>query len=104
MNTITTIKKRTKLKVRRRKLPKKVVSIRLDPKIHQQVDQLAKADKRSFSQFVELVLERYLRSAQQTDSPLLEQALTNTQHGFWSQIDAYEAAANLQTLLKERQV
>lgn len=102
MSTITPVKKKTKPKVRRRKLPKKVVSIRLDPTIHQQADQLAKADKRSFSQFVELVLERYLRSAQQIDSSLLGQAFTNTQHGFWSQIDAYEAAANLQTMSKER--
>jgi hypothetical protein len=60
----TTSKKRTKLKVKRRKLPKKVVSIRLDPEIHQQADQLAKADKRSFSQYVELALEQYMKEQQ----------------------------------------
>ena len=101
MNTITEATPKTKTRVSR-KPRKKLVSIRLDPAIHQQADQRAKADKRSFSQFVELVLERYLRATQQETSTLVEQAFANTQHGFWSQLDAYEAAANLQTLVKAR--
>lgn len=44
--------------------PRKKVSIRLDPAIHQQADQLARADKRSFSQFVELALEQYMQEQQ----------------------------------------
>ena len=90
-------------KARPRKKPrKKQVSIRLDPAIHEQAEQLAKADKRSFSQFVELVLEHYLKAAQHKSSLPGEQNFTATQHGFWSQFDAYEAAANLQTLLEEQ--
>lgn len=80
---------------------RKAVSIRLDPTIHEQVEQLARADKRSFSQFVELILERYLRSTPLETEVSLGQAFTNTQHGFWSQFNAYEAAANLQNMLKE---
>ena len=40
---------------------KKQVSIRLDPAIHEQAEQLAKAEKRSFSQYVELALEQYMK-------------------------------------------
>ena len=82
---------------------KKSVHIRLDPIIHRKADQLAKADKRSFSQFVEAALEQYLSTTQHEADPLAEQAFATTEHGFWSQIDAYEAAANLQTMLPERQ-
>ena len=56
MSTITKATPKTK--------PHKKVSIRLDPAIHQQADQLARADKRSFSQFVELALEQYMQEQQ----------------------------------------
>ena len=87
----------------RKKLRKDRVSIRLNPIIREQAEQLARADKRSFSQFVEIVLERYLQAIHHENNPLLQQAFGATQHGFWSQFDAYEAAANLQTLLQEQQ-
>ncbi len=99
MKTITKAKSTVGVKPR-----KKSVHIRLDPAIHQKADQLARADKRSFSQFVEVVLERYLSATQHEADTLAKEAFTVTEHGFWSQIDAYEAAANLQTMLPERQL
>jgi len=65
MNPIINTTKKTKPKVKRRKLPKKLVSIRIDQTIHQQADQLAKADKRSFSQYVEMVLEQHIKEQQE---------------------------------------
>ncbi|GAK53471.1 hypothetical protein U14_04736 [Candidatus Moduliflexus flocculans] len=101
MKTITKTKAKPQAGV---KLRKKLVHIRLDPAIHQKADQLARADKRSFSQFVEVVLERYLSATQNDADTLAKEAFTATEHGFWSQIDAYEAAVNLQTMLPERQL
>lgn len=57
MSTITKATPKTKPR-------KKSVNIRLDPAIHQQAHQLAKADKRSFSQYVELALEQYMQEQQ----------------------------------------
>lgn len=93
---ITTAKPRAKRRKDR-------VSIRLDPAIREQAEQLARADKRSFSQFVEIVLEHYLQTLHPENNSPGHQAFSAIQHGFWSQFDAYEAAANLQTLLQEQQ-
>lgn len=110
---------KTKGTTRKRKTPRVKVSLRLDPEIHQRVSQIAEADKRSFSQVVELILSRYLtrdsqKSVSDQDLPgqsgtalsehsLLEQLARTGPHGTWSQYDAYEAAATLQTLLDEHQ-
>lgn len=92
--TITKIKSRTKLR-------KKRVSIRLNPDIHQQAEQLAKADKRSFSQFVEFVLEQYVQKQQtQEQQELAKYFKPGDVHGLWSQYGAFEAAEQLQALLK----
>ena len=88
----------------RSKSRKKSVHIRRDPAIHQKADQLARADKRSFSQFVEAALERYLSTTHHEADTFASEAFPATEHGFWNQIDVYEAAANLQTMLPERQL
>ncbi len=104
---------------RTRKTPRIKVSLRLDPEIHERVSQIAEADKRSFSQVVELILSRYLNRGDQKSSSdqeipgqgdlalgehsLLEQLTQTGPHGIWSQYDAYEAAAILQSLLEEHQ-
>ena len=61
MDTLTKTKaaKRT-----RKKPPKKATSIRLDAAIYERASQLAEADKRSFSQYVELALEQYMQKQQ----------------------------------------
>ena len=110
---------KTTVTSRKRKTPRVKVSLRLDPEIHERVSQIAEADKRSFSQVVELILARYLnRRGQKSTSDqessgqrdmalgehsLLEQLTQTGPHGTWSQYDAYEAAATLQTLLDEHQ-
>jgi hypothetical protein len=104
---------------RKRKTPRVKVSLRLDPEIHERVSQIAEADKRSFSQVVELILARYLnRGGQKSTSDqeipgqhdmalgepsLLEQLTQTGPHGTWSQYDAYEAAATLHALVDEHQ-
>jgi hypothetical protein len=110
---------KTSVTSHKRKTPRIKVSLRLDPEIHEQVRQIAEADKRSFSQVVELILSRYLnRGGQKSTSDqensgqrdivlgehsLLEQLTQTGPHGTWSQYDAYEAAATLKTLLDEHQ-
>jgi len=110
---------KTKVTKHKRKTPRVKVSLRLDPEIHQRVSQIAEADKRSFSQVVELILSRYLtrdgpKSISDQDlsdqsetalseHSLLEQLARTGPHGTWSQYDAYEAAATLQALLDEHQ-
>jgi hypothetical protein len=108
MNTITTIKKSTKLKIKRRKLPKKVVSIRLDPTIHQRADQFANEDKRSFSQYVELVLEQHIkereRKEQQTikeQQELAKYFQPGATYPVFTPYDTGNAAAQLQTFLEQ---
>lgn len=87
----------------RKKTPKRATSISIDADVYEQASQRADSQKRSFSQFVELVLEQYLRSSPKEPKTPLTQAFPDTQHGFWSQYDAYEAAANLQNMPGEPQ-
>jgi predicted transcriptional regulator len=99
---------KTLLPPKPRKTRKKLVSIRLDPEIQEQVDELAKADKRSFSQFVELVLEKYVQEQRIKAQEMLkmQQELTHyfppsEKHGIWSVYDEFKAAEQLQTLLNK---
>ena len=105
MKTITEAKTRAKTAPR-----KKSVRIRLDPAIHQQAEQFAKAEKRTLSQYVQFVLEQYLmdqsRHEQQTSSEHQELAAHIQQgetHGVWSAYDEFKAAEQLQALLKNVQ-
>ena len=95
MKTITHTKAKPKAGIKPRK---KSVHIRLDPAIHQKADQLARADKRSFSQFVEAALERYLSITQHEADTFASEAFPTTEHGFWSVYDEFEAAAQLQAM------
>lgn len=108
-------------------IKKTMVSLRLAQDIQAQIRQLAKAERCSFSQFVELILEAYLADHQidtrntvlfegrmreadgisvrdevQTDTTLMAIFPPEFQHEVWSPTEAYEAAAALQTLLQER--
>ena len=101
------------------KTPRIKVSVRLDSNIHKRITQIAEADKRSFSQVIELILSRYLgeggqkaalahKSGERDDRSLNEHSLLTQlaqagPHGSWSQHDAYDAAASLQALLDEHQ-
>ncbi len=85
----------------RMKLRKKRVSIRLNPDIHQQAEQLAKVNKRSFSQFVEFVLEQYMKKQQpQEQQELAKYFKPGDVHGLWSVYDEFKAAEQLQALLE----
>jgi hypothetical protein len=96
----TVIETTPKAKTRRKIKPhKKLISIRLDPVIHQQADQRAKADKRSFSQYVELVLEHHLKEQQE----LARHVHPGDVQGVWSAYDEFKAAEQLQALLKSTQ-
>ena len=97
MNTLGKIRKKPKPKIKRRKLPKKLVSIRIDQTIHQQAEQLAKADKRSFSQYVEMVLEQHLKEQQE----LARYFLPGATYPVFTPYDTGNAAAQLQTFLEQ---
>ncbi|GAK60592.1 hypothetical protein U27_00489 [Candidatus Vecturithrix granuli] len=89
------------------KLRKKRVSIRLNPDIHQQAEQLARADKRSFLQFVELALERYLQAIQHENSTLDQQVVAKylqigAIYPIFTPYGAEAAAEKLSELLKRR--
>lgn len=76
------------------------MSLRIKPEIKSRIEILAKQENRSLSQYIETVLEKHVASEER----LLEQYFpSGGQHGFWSQTDAFEAAANLQKLLEEQQ-
>lgn len=65
MNTSTKPKAVSKATKRAgKKVRKEVTSIRLDPDIHERAKRLAEAEKRSFSQYVELALEKYMQEQQ----------------------------------------
>lgn len=95
---MSTTTAKTKPRAKRRK---DRVSIRLDPVIREQTEQLAKADKRSFSQFVELVLEQYVQKQQtQEQQELAKYFKPGDVHGLWSVYDEFKAAEQLQALLE----
>jgi predicted DNA-binding protein len=100
MNPTINTTKKTKRKVKRRKLPKKLVSIRIDQTIHQQADQLAKADKRSFSQYVEMVLEQHIKE-QQTLTKYFKPGVV---YPVFTPYGEEAAAEKLTELLKRRSV
>lgn len=65
MDTLTKPKSTPKGTKRSGKRPRKrATSIRLDPAIYERATQLAEAEKRSFSQYVELALEQYMQEQQ----------------------------------------
>jgi hypothetical protein len=97
MNPLINTTKKTNRKVKRRKLPKKLVSIRIDQTIHQQAEQLAKADKRSFSQYVEMVLEQHLKEQQE----LARYFQPGATYPVFTPYDPGNAAAQLQTFLEQ---
>ena len=85
---------------------KKSVHIRLDPAIHQKADQLAKAGKRTLSQYVQFILEQHVQG--QIHQPqhvnderqeLLAHIESGETHGIWSVYDEFEAAEQLQAVL-----
>lgn len=76
------------------------ISLRIKPEIKARIEMLAKQENRSLSQYIETVLEKHVTSE---DDLLTQYFPPGAQHGFWSQTDAFEAAANLQKLLEEQQ-
>ncbi len=106
MDTITEAKSKAKARVRI-KPRKKLVSIRLDPIIQQRADELANADKRSFSQYVELVLEQHIKEHDLKEQQTIKEQQELARHfkpgdvqGVWSAYDEFKAAEQLQVLLK----
>lgn len=76
------------------------ISFRTKPDLKVRLEKLARQDNRSLSQYIETVLERHVAA----EEHLLSQYFpSGVQHGFWSQTDAFEAAANLQELLQKHQ-
>lgn len=72
MDTMT--KATPQAKTRRRTKPRKeVVSIRLDPAIRQRADQLATEDKRSFSQYIELLLEQHIQEHERQEQQKIKE-------------------------------
>lgn len=95
-----------------RKPPKKQTSIRIDADIYAETAKLAEADKRSFSQYVELVLEQYLarvkhlehqadeRGHVPADMPTVADFINpGDVHGVWSAYNEHKAAEQMQALL-----
>ena len=99
MKTITEAKTRAKTAPR-----KKSVRIRLDPAIHQQAEQFAKAEKRTLSQYVQFALEQYLKAQSRNEhQELAAHIQPGETHGVWSAYDEFKAAEQLQALLKNAQ-
>lgn len=82
----------------RKKLRKDRVSIRLNPIIREQAEQLARADKRSFSQYVELALEQYMKE-QQSIAKYFQPGVT---YPIFTPYGAEAAAEKLNELLKKQ--
>ncbi len=77
---------------------KEVICIRLDPAIHARAKQLAEAEKRNFSQYVELALEQYMRQQQ----ALAQYVKPGASYPVFTPHGQEAAAAKLTELLKGR--
>lgn len=107
MNTITEATPKTKRRVRI-KPRKKIVSIRLDPSIHQRADQFASEDKRSFSQYVELLLEEHIKDREhkkeqriKEQEELAKYFQPGATYPVFTPYDTGNAAAQLQAFLEQ---
>lgn len=101
MKTIAKAKPKAGIKPR-----KKSVHIRLDSDVHRKANQLAKADKRTLSQYVQFILEQHvqgqihqLQQVNDERQELLTHIESGEAHGIWSVYDEFEAAEQLQAVL-----
>ena len=100
MKTITHTKAKP---TARNKSRKKSVHIRLDSDVHRKANQLAKADKRTLSQYVQFILEQHVQGQSQHVNNERQELLAHIEsgetHGIWSVYDEFEAAEQLQAVL-----
>lgn len=95
MKTVT--KTKTKAKAGATTAPrKKSVHIRLDPAIHQQIHQLAEAEQRNLSQFIERLLKRHI----QEQNALAKYFQPGVTYPIFTPYGAEAAAAKLTELLE----
>jgi hypothetical protein len=84
--------------VKRHKPPKRQTSIRIDAEVYAEASKLAEADKRNFSQYVELALEFY----NQQQKALAQYFKSGAAYPVFTPYGQEAAAAKLTELLKGR--